>query len=146
MAVQAPIDKLTHQVLRAAVLHLKESESRRRFPVSIHVGFPGHSRSWTCLDGLLPDHGMRCDLALALLQPDRDGAPTPYAWLTRPGSLSIHDVDLPWSSAFSWAAEACGVAANLVVVTRVGWFDPVSGVSREWRRLRRHCPDPVWPH
>lgn len=43
MALQAPIGRVTHQVLRAAVLELIESKPRRRFPAVIHAGVPGRS-------------------------------------------------------------------------------------------------------
>jgi hypothetical protein len=52
----------------------------------------------------------------------------------------VEDVDLDWGRAVRWAADALGRTDAVVVVTRHGWFDPVSGVRREWRRLRRHAP------
>ena len=62
--------------------------------------------------------------------------PRPALWLTRPGELSPHDDDLRWLGPAAWAAQALGMPVGLVVVTRRGWFDPVSDVRREWRRLR----------
>jgi hypothetical protein len=70
-------------------------------------------------------------------------AARPVLWLTRPGELSPHDDDLRWLGPTAWASQALGAHVGLVVVTRRGWFDPVSGVRREWRRLRpRQGPAP----
>ena len=84
--------------------------------------------------------GLRADLALALLGRAARPTPRPCVWLTRPGDLVVEDADLDWGRAVRWAAAALGRTDDLVVVTRRGWFDPVSGVRREWRRLRRHAP------
>lgn len=138
MALHAPIDRFTHQTLRAAVLDLKEGERRRHFPFTLHVGVPGRS-SWHAEDPRNPiDAGLRADLALALLQRAQAMTPRPCAWLTRPGALSTHDGDVAWASAVRWAAAATGTSLGMVVVTRHGWFDPETEVRREWRRLRRH--------
>lgn len=132
--LQAPIDRRTHQLLRAAVLELVEGEPRRRFPAALHAGVPGRSVRHV-EDPPLPDAGIRADVVLSLL---RSASMQPAAlWLTRPGELSPHDDDLRWLGPARWAASALGVPVGLVVVTRRGWFDPVSGVRREWRRLRR---------
>ena len=140
MPLQAPVDRLTHVVLRAAVLELREAEPRRRFPVRVHAGVPGRSRVHTTAAAGPEDAGQRAELALALLHAARGDLPRPYAWITRPGDLVVEDADLAWGSAVRWAAGALGAPTDLVVVTRSGWFDPVSGVRREWRRLRRHAP------
>ncbi|MFM6848569.1 MAG: hypothetical protein ACKOVB_05645 [Terrabacter sp.] len=134
--LRAPIDRRTHEVLRAATLELVEGESRRRFPPVLHAGVPGLSVRH--LDDLrTADAGLRADVALALLARAAALTPGPCLWLTRPGELSTHDDDLRWLGPTSWAAAALGVPVSLVVVTRRGWFDPVSDVRREWRRLRR---------
>lgn len=135
LGLQAPIDRHTHRVLRAATLELVEAESRRRFPVTLHAGEPGRSARHV-EDPPLTDAGLRADLALALLR--RAGAltPRPCLWLTRPGELTTHDDDLRWLGPTRWAGAALGSPVALVVVTRRGWFDPVSDVRREWRRLR----------
>lgn len=146
MPLQAPVDRLTHQVFRTAVLHLRESERRRSFPVTVHAGLPGSTASHTCAPAPALDHGLRCDIAAALLaRTARDPVARRFVWLTRPGLPSMHDVDQAWRSAVAWAAASLDVPSGLVVVTRHGWFDPESGVVREWRRLRRHGPDPAWP-
>lgn len=139
MALQAPIDRHTHLALRAAVLELREGERRHHFPPRLHAGLPGP----TCPVTQAPPgagHGLRADLALALLTRAAAHVPRPCVWLTRPGELTVEDVDLDWGRAVRWAAGALGRTDTLVVVTRRGWLDPVSGVRREWRRLRRHQP------
>lgn len=135
MALQAPVDRLTHVVLRAAVLQLRETE-RRRFPARLHAGVPGREHVHRVDEGS-EDAGQRAEIALALLHAAR-GEQRPFVWLTRSGDLVVEDVDLAWGSAVHWAAAASGATTGLVVVTRSGWFDPVSDVRREWRRLRRH--------
>jgi hypothetical protein len=133
--LQAPVDRHTHVVLRAATVELVESESRRRFPTSLHAGLPGRSARHVD-EPPARDAGMRADVVLALLRSSAALAPRPSLWLTRPGELSPHDEDLRWLGPATWAAQALGMPVGLVVVTRRGWFDPVSGVRREWRRLR----------
>jgi hypothetical protein len=134
-ALQAPIDRYTHAVLRAAVLELVGSERRRRFPATVHAGAPGRCVRYAD-DPLLPDAGLRADVSLAMLRRSVSLAARPVLWLTRPGELSPHDDDLRWLGPTAWASQALGLHVGLVVVTRRGWFDPVSGVRREWRRLR----------
>ena len=136
LALRAPIERRTHQVLRAAVLELVEGEPRRRFPVVLHAGVPGRSVRHV-EDPPLSDAGGRADVALALVRHARALVPGPVVWLTRPGLPSPHDVDLRWLGPVTWACSSMGEPAGLVVVTRRGWFDPVSDVRREWRRLRR---------
>jgi hypothetical protein len=138
-ALQAPVDQHTHAVLRAATLELVESEGRRRFPVTVQAGVPGRSVRHV-EDPPLSDAGLRADVVLALLRAASALVPRPVLWLTRPGELSPHDDDLRWLGPAAWAASALGMPVGLVVVTRRGWFDPVSDVRREWRRLR---PRPV---
>ena len=138
MALQAPIEQLTHAVLRAAVLDLAETEPRRRFPAVLHAGVPGHSVRH--VDAEPSDAGLRADVALAVMRRAGSAPASSYVWLTRPGELSVHDDDLRWLGPVAWAAASLGQHTSLVVVTRRGWFDPVSGVRREWRRLRRRSP------
>lgn len=136
-ALLAPIDRHTHRVLRAATLELIEGESRRRFPTAFHAGEPGRSVRHV-EDPPIADAGLRADVALSLLRRGAALTPRPYLWLTRPGELSPHDDDLRWLGPTTWAGASLGTPVALVVVTRRGWFDPVSDVRREWRRLRRH--------
>jgi hypothetical protein len=133
--LQAPIERETHTVLRAATLELVETESRRRFPTTLHAGVPGRTVRHVD-DPPVGDAGLRADVVLSLLRHATTTVPRPFLWLTRPGELSPHDDDLRWLGPASWACAGLGAPLGLVVVTRRGWFDPVSGVRREWRRLR----------
>src|SRR5689334_22827254 len=83
-ALQAPIDRHTHAVLRAATRALVEGETRRRFPVTVHAGAPGLSVRHV-EDPPLPDAAARADVVLALLRASASLAPRPALWLTRPG-------------------------------------------------------------
>ena len=133
--LQAPVDRHTHLALRAAIVELMEGGPRRRFPTTVHAGLPGRSLRHVD-DPPVPDAGARADIVLALLRGSLALTPRPVLWLTRPGELSPHDDDLRWLGPAAWACRALGLPGGLVVVTRRGWFDPVSGVRREWRRLR----------
>ena len=108
MALQAPIERSTHSVLRAAVLELIETEPRRRFPAALHAGVPG--RSVRHVDAGAIDAGLRADLALALMRRAGTATTAPHVWLTRPGELSVHDDDLRWLGPVAWAAAALGLA------------------------------------
>ena len=134
--LEAPIDRRTHEVLRAATLALVEGERRRGFPPVLHAGVPGRCACHVD-DPRTADAGLRADVVLALLRHAAALTEHPYLWLTRPGELSTHDDDLRWLAPAAWAGSALGTPTALVVVTRRGWFDPVSDVRREWRRLRR---------
>lgn len=144
-AVHAPIDRETHRVLRGAVLALVETRPGRRFAPVLHAGRPGpavvrHHDPRPAAGHAAPpddDAGLRADLALALLRRALAQHRRPFVWLSRPGELSVHDDDLRWLAPTAWAAAALGVDVGLVVVTPRGWFDPVSGVRREWQRMRR---------
>jgi hypothetical protein len=136
LALRSPIDRHTHRVLRAAVLELVEGEARRHFATVVHAGEPGRSVRHV-EDPPLTDAGLRADVALALLRGGWVLSPRPAIWLTRPGELSPHDDDLRWIGPVVWASGSLALPVGLVVVTRRGWFDPVSDVRREWRRLRR---------
>ena len=154
MPVLAPITRATHVALRAAVLELRETERRRRPPPTMHVGLPARHAARFVPDASepseVPDQGLAADVVGALLQRARrelaavlGGAPpVPLAWLTRAGSLAVHDADVTWSSATRTAYAEAGLVATFVVVTRDGWVDPSTGVRREWRRLRRRSGAP----
>lgn len=138
MPLQAPIDRATHRDLREAVLTLRDGTTRGDLPVRVHAGRPRlHVATHQCTGILEGDTGLRSDIAVALLErAQRDGGAA-YTWVSRSGPHSVQDVDLAWLSAIDWAAGATGLSPHFVVVTRAGWFDPVSLVSREWKRLRR---------
>ena len=57
-------------------------------------------------------------------------------WLTRTGDFVLEDPDAAWLSAARSAYAEAGLCITMVVVTRRGWWDPRSGASRKWKRLR----------
>lgn len=145
MPAPGPVDALTHTLLRAAVLAHCESERRRRFPAKLHVGVPDRSVH-VHESGPSEDDALRADLAGALVQRwtrdpvlrgDGDSRGVLWSWLTRPGTLCLHDDDVAWGRALRRAAAEAGVPAEFVVVTREGWWDPITGVQTRWSRLRR---------
>ena len=137
MPVSAPITRTEHSVLRTAVIDFKEASPRGRTPLSLHGGALDSAAVRHVVEpGQLLDQALRTDIAAALLQ--RTAAVGPrWAWLTRSGSVALHDADVVWSAAWYAACAEVGVDVPFVVVTRTGWRDPRSGVLREWSRLRR---------
>lgn len=138
--------------LRRTVLRFRQGQHRRIFPTRILVGDPdgthGHFEvpsaagpgvRATTGSGL--DAAQRTDLVGALL--DRclmlELASAPLLWVVRPGVIeAVHDIDAEWLAAGRHAFAECQVDLTMVVVTRQGWADPRSGVSRRWKRLRTH--------
>ena len=138
MPVTAPITRTHHVVFRSAVLSFKESAPRGRTPVALHVGVPdGSNECHVVRPGQGLDQALRTDIAAALLQRTAAQSPHRWAWLTRVGTLALHDADVLWSAAWYAACAEADVDVPLVVVTRAGWRDPRTGVGREWTRLRR---------
>ena len=127
----------THRLLRRAVLEHRVAERRKAFPPVLHVGVPGelelvvdHRQAWPI------EHGLRADLVAACLRHTRGGSVEPLVWLTRTGDFGLEDPDAAWLSAARSAYAEAGLGLTMVVVTRRGWWDPRSGASREWKRLR----------
>lgn len=138
MPVFAPITRTEHAVFRGAVLEFKEAYPRGRSPVSMQVGVPGRLVARHVVEhGQVLDQALRTDIAAALLQRTAAAAGHRWAWLTRIGSLALHDADVAWSAAWYAACAEAGVDMAFVVVTRTGWRDPRTDVLREWSRLRR---------
>jgi hypothetical protein len=138
---------------RRAVLDLVAEEKRHRFPAVLHHGVPGQSHPTVlaamCRFGdrrqasLLPadqrpqDPAHRSDVLGALLTAhSRRTRQLPALWLTRPGELEMHDVDAAWLGPAARAFAEAGVPFNLAVVTKHGWWEPLSGVRRTWVRAR----------
>lgn len=138
MPVAAPITRSEHAVFRAAVIELKESSPRGRAPVSLVVGVAGRGVARHVVGpGQVLDHALRTDISAALLQRTAAATGHRWAWVSRSGSLALHDADVAWSAAWYAACAEAGVDVPIVVVTRKGWRDPRSEVLREWSRLRR---------
>lgn len=137
MHVTAPITRTQHTALRAAVLSFKETSPRGRAPTSLHVGIPDKVFfTHVVLPRQSLDQSLRTDIAAALLQRTTSQGPR-WGWLTRVGSLALHDADVVWSAAWYAACAEADLDLPFVVVTRIGWRDPRTGVQREWSRLRR---------
>ena len=136
--IEEPVGARLHQALRRAVLEHVTSERRRAFAPLLHVGTPGERVDRFAPDpgNAVLDHGLRTDVVAALLRRHRDTSPAPLVWLTRPGELCLQDVDAAWLAAARTAAAEADLPLTMVVVTRQGWWDPRSGATRTWRRLR----------
>jgi hypothetical protein len=136
--VLEPLTPQTHTLLRRAVLEHRVSERRRTFPPVLHVGVPGALELAVDHDAEGPmEHGLRADLVAACLRHTCVGEVVPLVWVTRTGDFVLEDSDAAWLSAARSAYAEAGVPLTMVVVTRRGWWDPRSGASREWKRLRR---------
>ena len=125
-------------LLREEVGRFRARESRRVFDVSVHVGeLAGARDSFVVRAQDLPavDTALRIDVLSALLEDSPDGGRT--AWLARPGTPEVHDLDLQWLAA---AGTAFGMHARTLdgfyVVTRAGWRDVLTDETRVWKRLR----------
>ena len=132
-AIVEPVPPATACQLRQAVLALVTIERRHRFPAVLHVGTPGGAAS-SVPDDRTWDAGLRADVAGALLRRVAGGTTT--AWVTRPGSLVLQDVDADWLGPLLRSADENDVELTYVVVTRHGWVDPRTGVHRVWKRIR----------
>jgi hypothetical protein len=133
-----PLTPQTQVLLRRAVLDFRLTERRKVFAPVLHVGVPGATGVAYEPRGDEPmEHGVRADLVAAFLRRTRAGPVEPLVWLTRTGELALEDVDAAWLSAARSAYAEAGVPLTMVVVTRRGWWDPLSGRRREWKRLRR---------
>lgn len=114
------------------MLALAQSDHRRRIPATLRIGEPGGTFT-TVADQPDWDHGLRSEIVGAVLRERRDPG---WVWVARSGPLTLQDVDAAWlGPALSVAAER-EVDVAFVVVTRHGWWDPRSGVRREWKRIR----------
>jgi hypothetical protein len=132
-----PVGPHLHTTLRRAVLEHVSSERRRTFPPLLHVGIPGGPQVLFAKDPLQPlDQALRADVVAAMLARQRTASVAPLVWLTRTGDLCLQDVDAVWLAAARGAAAEAGLPLTMVVVTRRGWWDPRSGTTRTWRRLR----------
>ncbi len=141
-----PVDPALARALRTAALELRDRRRGRTFPLEVSVG--GLHRPERAEFQVSPseqlDLTLRCELVASLLARVADQR-EPVAWLLRPGSLTWHDRDAEWWPALDAAYAEAGLPLTAVVVTKTGWYDPRSGLRREWKRLRYRSasrPDP----
>jgi len=122
-------------MLRQAVLTHATSERRRKHPAVLHVGAPGmRELVFPILPEEAVDDALGADVVAAMRH--RTGLDHPLVWLTRTGDLTFQDVDARWLRSARQAYAEAGLPLVFVVANRHGWFDPRSGLLREWRRLR----------
>ncbi len=123
-------------LLREEVGRFRARESRRVFDLAVHVGRLGAARDTFVVparDLPVMDVGLRIDVASSLV----DGASDGEAWLTRPGTPELHDLDLQWLAAMTEAFAMHGrTFEGFWVVTRFGWRDAMTEETRVWKRLR----------
>ena len=132
--LEDPLPRATALLLREAVRRHAHGERRRRVAPLVHVGRPGVREHSIAAPVHGTDHALRTDLMAALLA--RSPGPEPLVWLTRPGELQTHDVDVAWLAAAAAAGAEADRDLAWVVVTRRGWWDPRSDLRREWQRIR----------
>lgn len=135
-----PVAPRLAALLRRAVLDHATSEPRRHFPARLHVGTPGGAQRVLAVADEETDHSLRTDVVAAMLGRAAVGGIDgigPLVWITRPGELELQDVDATWLAAALAATGEAGRPLVLVAVTRHGWWDPRSGLSRRWKRLRQ---------
>jgi hypothetical protein len=130
-----PLERSLDRLLRRAVLDHATGERRRAHLPLLHVGEPGGRHLVFPVRPDEPaDHALRTDIVAALRH--RAGVDRPLVWLTRPGDLSLQDVDARWLAGARQAYAEAAAPLVFVVVNRHGWRDPRSGVGRSWQRLR----------
>jgi hypothetical protein len=141
-----PIAPHIKNQLRTAVAALCSDRRRRRFPATIHVGTPGDIFCSFTDDEEHLDIGLRTAIVEALMSGVSPPQSNPLCWLSRPGELRWNDTDAAWLGPVVRAFAAACQPLTMVVVTRRGWYDPRSGVTREWKRLRsRRAPESTSP-
>ncbi|NYJ01059.1 hypothetical protein HNR19_001757 [Nocardioides thalensis] len=132
-----PVPRALEKVLRLAVLEHATTEPRRCFPPVLHVGLPERpSRHFEAGPDDVLDDALRVEVVEAMVRGPLERSFVPLVWLTRPDAEEA-DCDTAWLRAVRAAGAELGVALGLVVVTRHGWHDPVTGMRRRWQRIRR---------
>lgn len=127
----------SYDELRTAVRCLLAEGRRSRFAPRVHAGRPGGTvRSVEAAP--YGDHALQADVLTVMVEALAATTP-PLVWVTRPGGSGAPeaaDLDLAWLRATRAASGELGVPLAFAVVTRHGWWDPLGGASRTWRRLR----------
>jgi hypothetical protein len=144
-----PLPLAVRAALREAVLDLKARHHTLSFPPEIQLARPGSPTiRWRVVDELssgvrsesaMLGTGLEVDVMRSLLKQPSDSSPPEHdawIWLARPGELTWHDLDAVWLAAARCAHEEAGWDLTMAVLTKQGWYDPRSGCSRRWKRLR----------
>jgi len=142
--LREPLTEATARRWREEVRRAVDLRTSRRSPGCLLVGNPGElSLASQPPPRQVLDPALRCDLLDALLQrwseapPDQRGPRGPALWWRRPGVPERHDDDVAWLGAARHVFAARSLRRTFVVVTRVGWYDPETGVGQRWARVRR---------
>lgn len=138
-----PVPADMERLLRRLVLDHVASERRWRHTPLLHVGrLGGNVIEAQAVHAIRADdradHALRADVVAAMVRRVRAPGPgaAPVVWLTRGGPPGVQDVDAEWLAGAAQAFGEAGLPLVFVVVGRHGWFDPRSGASRAWVRLR----------
>jgi hypothetical protein len=131
---------LAGQLRAALCAFVTAAGTRRKLPVTFHVGTPGGDQV-SLADDPCFDAGLRADLVERAIDGlDGLAGERPCPWVTRSGDLSPTDADFAW---FSASREAFGrhdlSLPGFFVVTRYGWLNLANEDVIRWRRVR---PDP----
>lgn len=130
------VDAEARAALRRAVFGLRSGERRRVFLTQVHVGDPDGEPATYTVDGEALDDGLRTDLVAAMLrrQPEAQAS---AVWISRVGVPEPHDDDLTWTRPCLAAfAESGEIPRWFAVITKRGWYAPLSGETVVWQRLR----------
>jgi hypothetical protein len=129
--------------LRARVIRLREATRRRVFPAAVELVAPGADAGdapvATWVHDEPPDHALRVDVLVRLLTDCRCGGLRVVSLVhVRPGPHEPGDLDLAWLAAARIAAQISGVElVTVLVLSRWGWLDLLTGAERSWARPRR---------
>lgn len=135
------LDEETRAALRLRVTAFRAATPRRIFPPALHIGaLPLGTLHVHCEldpDLMIADPGLRTDLAAQMVHDATALTPRPAAWLTRVGAPEPHDLDVAWLPAVRRAFAELDVEPTcIVVVTKLGWYDPVHDDGARWERPR----------
>lgn len=123
--------------LRSTVIGVRRQWGKRRMPLVLTAGVLGGLSCTVEVDPEGWDHALRVEVTSALI--DSAGPACALVWLTRAGLPQWHGHDAAWVSPVLSAWSERGERGRFVVVTPRGWYDPVTGRGRQWRRPRQHC-------
>lgn len=136
--LREPVPPALRRLLRQAVVEHAAATPRKFFAPLLHVGVPGQAVTrFGVRPGEELDFDLRCEVVGAMLHRVRRRVGEPLVWLTRPGALAWHEADATWLPPTSQAFAEAAIDLTLVAVTRRGWYDPRSGLTRTWVRPRR---------